>query len=89
MYTFRRDENYVFVRQNGDAKREYKVFFSLVIQRYVCSCPDFQYRKLQTGGNCKHIIAMMKYDMGKRGSEHVAIGAVQSTGNRTETDKEQ
>jgi len=35
----------------------YHIGYSDIIKRFTCDCPDWQYRRLATGENCKHIKA--------------------------------
>ena len=39
----------------------YPVEYSMMLQRWVCTCADFQCRRLLTGQNCKHIEAVIDY----------------------------
>ena len=39
----------------------YPVEFSRMLDRWVCTCADFRYRRLPTGQNCKHIEAVIDY----------------------------
>ena len=39
----------------------YPVEYSMMLQRWVCTCADFRHRRLPTGQNCKHIEAVIKF----------------------------
>lgn len=34
---------------------EYQVRYSTILKRWVCDCPDFRYRRMDSGEDCKHI----------------------------------
>ena len=34
---------------------EYQVRYSQILKRWVCDCPDFRYRRMDSEHNCKHI----------------------------------
>lgn len=48
----------------------YTIKFSPLLHRLVCSCPDFQYRRIRNGENCKHIQNYLReVDNGKRNKD--------------------
>jgi hypothetical protein len=34
---------------------KYHVHYSPMLKRWLCDCPDFRYRRMDSGENCKHI----------------------------------
>ena len=34
---------------------KYHVHYSPMLGRWLCDCPDFRHRRMESGGECKHI----------------------------------
>ena len=41
--------------QSSKKKPIYLIYWAKSLQRWICTCPDFEYRELQPGKDCKHI----------------------------------
>lgn len=39
---------------------KYEVFYSLIVKRWMCTCPHFAYRLYEQGGMCKHIRTVLE-----------------------------
>jgi hypothetical protein len=48
------------IRSFTNKETKYEVSYSHLIKRYVCSCPDFCYRRWASGEDCKHIKEVKK-----------------------------
>ncbi len=43
------------IRSMSDADIRYQISYNHLLGRVVCTCPDFQYRRINTGEDCKHL----------------------------------
>lgn len=41
--------------QSSKKKIIYLIYWAKSLQRWICTCPDFEYRKVSAGKDCKHI----------------------------------
>jgi predicted nucleic acid-binding Zn finger protein len=39
----------------------YHVRYSSMLKRWICDCPDFRHRRMDSGEDCKHITKLLYY----------------------------
>jgi len=47
------------VKSRGHGHDEYLIYWSEIMKRWVCNCPDFQYRRFISKNDCKHIKTLL------------------------------
>lgn len=47
--------------QSSSKKPIHLIFWSKGIGRWICDCKDFEYRRAQSGDNCKHIKMLLEF----------------------------
>lgn len=48
------------VKSRGHNHDEYLLDWSEIMKRWICNCPDFQYRRFVCNDDCKHIKALLR-----------------------------
>jgi hypothetical protein len=47
--------------QSSHKKSIHLIFWSKGMMRWICDCKDFEYRRVQSGDNCKHIKMLLEF----------------------------
>lgn len=56
---FAKDGHIIACGEEAKSK-PHEIFYSKMLKRWICSCYDFQFRKMKNGGECKHIMALVE-----------------------------
>jgi len=50
-----------FIRSDGRRKHDHHCHYSAMMQRWLCDCEDFAFRRMKSGDDCKHITACREF----------------------------